>query len=168
MCTLISRSPKERAVASRAPAAAPQIATTLPRTLLPDGVTRVLYDTSDEGLVFARNSDQPVRRVRSRSRETLQWKDSGHGRFASSLLSDRRNRAHSRLRPIIINSQITYENKNHRIDRGHRAAPHRRLRASAARTARTANSWDGAGATRYLRCRHLVATVTMRNDQRCL
>ena len=71
--------PKERAVASRAPAAAPRTATARPRTLLPDGVTRVLYDTSDEGLVFARNSDQPVRRVRSRSRETLQWKDSGTG-----------------------------------------------------------------------------------------
>ncbi len=69
---------KQPAVAT-APAAASQMETSVPRTLFPDGVTRVVYNTSDEGLVFARNSDEPVRRVRSRSRETLQWKDSGTG-----------------------------------------------------------------------------------------
>lgn len=65
--------------AAVATSAAPQIETTVPRTLIPDGVTRVVYNTSDEGLVFPRNSDEPVRRVRSRSRETLQWKDPGTG-----------------------------------------------------------------------------------------
>lgn len=61
------------------PSALPQIETTLPRTLVPDGVTRVVYRTSDEGLVFPRNSEEPVRRLRSHSRETLQWKDTGTG-----------------------------------------------------------------------------------------
>ncbi len=49
------------------------------RSLVPDGLTRVVYHRSDEGLVFAGNTDAPLRRVRSRSRETLQWKDQGTG-----------------------------------------------------------------------------------------
>src|SRR5215212_6767046 len=50
-----------------------------PRILVPDGLTRVVYNRSDEGLVFPRNSAEPVRQVRSRSRETLQWKDPSTG-----------------------------------------------------------------------------------------
>jgi len=71
------------------PASRPKVASTttaLPRTIapaersfLPDGVTRVVYNRSDEGLVFPRNADRPARRVRSRSHETLQWKDPGSG-----------------------------------------------------------------------------------------
>lgn len=53
--------------------------TNVARAFVPDGVTRVLYDRSNEGLVFPANSDQPVRRVRSRSRETLKWKNPGTG-----------------------------------------------------------------------------------------
>jgi hypothetical protein len=49
------------------------------RSLVPDGLTRVVYNRSDEGLVFPSNADAPLRRVRSRSRETLQWKDPGTG-----------------------------------------------------------------------------------------
>ncbi len=49
------------------------------RSLRPDGVTRVVYGRSDEGLVFPSNAQAPLRRVRSRSRETLQWKDPGTG-----------------------------------------------------------------------------------------
>ena len=41
--------------------------------LVPDGLTRVVYGTRDEGLLFPNGADQPVRRVRSRARETLQW-----------------------------------------------------------------------------------------------
>ncbi len=62
-----------------APSAASRVESILPRTLVPDGVTRVVYNTRDEGLVFPRSSAEPVRRVRSRSRETLQWKDPGSG-----------------------------------------------------------------------------------------
>jgi len=47
--------------------------------MVPDGVTRVVYNTRDEGLHFPGNSDQPVRRKRAHSRETLQWKDSQTG-----------------------------------------------------------------------------------------
>lgn len=42
---------------------------------VPAGLTQVVYHTSDEGLHFNRNSDQPMRRVRSHSRETLQWRN---------------------------------------------------------------------------------------------
>ncbi|MBA2623650.1 MAG: hypothetical protein H0U88_08555 [Chthoniobacterales bacterium] len=62
-----------------AASAAPQSMDVVPRTLVPDGVTRVVYNTSDEGLVYPESSAEPVRRVRSRSRETLQWKDPGTG-----------------------------------------------------------------------------------------
>lgn len=48
-------------------------------SLLPDGVTRVVYQTSDEGLVLPANAIEPARRLRSRSRETLQWRDPGSG-----------------------------------------------------------------------------------------
>jgi hypothetical protein len=59
--------------------AAPETIATAQPTLVPDGVTRVVYNTSNEGLVFPGGADQPVRRVRSRSRETLHWKDAGTG-----------------------------------------------------------------------------------------
>src|SRR5450755_4403217 len=48
-------------------------------TLLPDGVTRVVYQTSNDGLVYPENSIEPARRVVSRSRETFQWKDAKSG-----------------------------------------------------------------------------------------
>ena len=37
------------------------------------GASRVVYQTQDEGLLFPRGSSGPVRRVRSRARESLQW-----------------------------------------------------------------------------------------------
>lgn len=46
---------------------------------VPDGLTRVVYHTRDEGLVFPRTASEPVRRLRSRARETLQWRESGTG-----------------------------------------------------------------------------------------
>ena len=60
----------------------PTIAATAPakmQKLLPDGITRVVYDTSDDGLIYPANASEPVRRVRSRSRETLHWKDASSG-----------------------------------------------------------------------------------------
>ena len=38
-------------------------------------MTQVLYDTKDEGLHFADGQDEPMRRLRSRKRETVQWKN---------------------------------------------------------------------------------------------
>ena len=42
---------------------------------VPAGLTQVVYRTRDEGLHFPNNSGQPMRRVRSHSRETLQWRN---------------------------------------------------------------------------------------------
>ncbi len=47
--------------------------------LVPDGFTQVVYGTRDEGLLFPGDGTQPVRRLRARSRETLQWKDRSTG-----------------------------------------------------------------------------------------
>ena len=46
---------------------------------VPAGLTQVVYNTRDEGLHFAEGADQPVRRVRSQKRETLQWRNPGTG-----------------------------------------------------------------------------------------
>ena len=43
--------------------------------LVPAGLTQVVYHTRDEGLHFQNNSAQPMRRVRSHTRETLQWRN---------------------------------------------------------------------------------------------
>jgi hypothetical protein len=42
---------------------------------VPAGLTQVVYRTRDEGLRFPNNSEQPMRRVRSQSRDTLQWRN---------------------------------------------------------------------------------------------
>ena len=43
--------------------------------LFPAGLTQVVYHTRDEGLQFPENSNQPMRRVRSHSRDTLRWRN---------------------------------------------------------------------------------------------
>jgi hypothetical protein len=43
--------------------------------LIPAGLTQVVYHTRDEGVHFPNSSDQPMRRVRSQSRDTLQWRN---------------------------------------------------------------------------------------------
>ena len=56
-------------------------ATTKPvaNTFIPAGATQVVYHTRDEGLYFPTNSNEPVRRVRSRTHETLQWRNPATG-----------------------------------------------------------------------------------------
>lgn len=46
-----------------------------PNAFVPAGSTEVVYHQRDEGLLFAQNSEQPVRRLRSITQETLQWKN---------------------------------------------------------------------------------------------
>ena len=46
---------------------------------VPAGATQVVYRTQDEGLLFPSGSDQPVRRMRARVRETLQWQNPNTG-----------------------------------------------------------------------------------------
>lgn len=48
-------------------------------TFVPAGMTEVVYNTRDEGLHFPEGADQPVRRMRSQKRETLQWRNPGTG-----------------------------------------------------------------------------------------
>jgi len=48
-------------------------------SFVPAGLTEVVYNTRDEGLHFPQGADQPVRRVRSQKRETLQWRNPGTG-----------------------------------------------------------------------------------------
>jgi hypothetical protein len=52
---------------------------TLPNEFLPTGSTQVVYHQHDEGLLFAQNSEQPMRRLRSITQETLQWKNPATG-----------------------------------------------------------------------------------------
>lgn len=75
----VDRAPRRApAVAVNAPSAAPSNSQPA-RNLVPDELTRVVYHTSDEGLVFPNDSAAPLRRVRSQSRETLRWKDERTG-----------------------------------------------------------------------------------------
>jgi negative regulator of sigma E activity len=59
----------------------PSVASTSPAPaisndqLVPAGLTQVVYHTRDEGLHFPSGSNQPMRRVRSHTRETLQWRN---------------------------------------------------------------------------------------------
>jgi hypothetical protein len=46
---------------------------------IPAHLTQVVYDTHDEGLYFPTGSDQPMRRMRSQKRETLQWRNPATG-----------------------------------------------------------------------------------------
>jgi len=73
--------PARIASASPQPTTAPvPVAQPAPRnTFVPAGTTRVVYRQRDEGLLFAQNSEQPVRRLRSITRETLQWKNPATG-----------------------------------------------------------------------------------------
>ena len=42
-------------------------------SFVPAAMTQVVYDRKDEGLHYAEGQDEPMRRVRSRKRETVQW-----------------------------------------------------------------------------------------------
>jgi hypothetical protein len=42
---------------------------------VPAGATRLVYNTRDEGLQFARGSGQPLRRLRYQTHETWQWRN---------------------------------------------------------------------------------------------
>jgi hypothetical protein len=42
---------------------------------VPVGLTQVVYNTTDEGLLFPAGASEPVRRLRSQKRETLQWRN---------------------------------------------------------------------------------------------
>jgi hypothetical protein len=43
------------------------------------GLTQVVYDKRDEGLIFPDGAEEPVRRIRTMKRETLNWQDQRSG-----------------------------------------------------------------------------------------
>jgi hypothetical protein len=53
----------------------PAFSTNSNAQFVPAGLTQVVYHTRDEGLHFSDSSSQPMRRVRSHSRETLRWRN---------------------------------------------------------------------------------------------
>jgi hypothetical protein len=69
---------KTPAIASRAPSSIVPSASNSAE-FVPVGLTQVVYHTRDEGLHYATGSDQPVRRLRSRTRETCQWRNANTG-----------------------------------------------------------------------------------------
>lgn len=60
-------------IASSSPIPAPS--TTSNPEFVPAGLTQVVYHTKDEGLHFPTSSTEPMRRIRSHTRETLQWRN---------------------------------------------------------------------------------------------
>lgn len=59
-----------RPVASRAPSSI-----TNASSYVPAGLTRVVYETRDEGVHFPTNTERPMRRLRAHTRETLTWRN---------------------------------------------------------------------------------------------
>jgi hypothetical protein len=51
----------------------------IPDNFVPSALTQVVYDRRDEGLHFAEGADQPVRQLRSKKRETMQWNNAKTG-----------------------------------------------------------------------------------------
>ena len=50
-----------------------------PNRFVSAGATRLIYNTRNEGLQFARGSGQPLRRVRYQTHETWQWRNPSTG-----------------------------------------------------------------------------------------
>ena len=63
----------QETVATLTPPPARVITPASPGKFIPTGVTQVVYHARDEGLVFTDGVENPVRRLRYRKRETMQW-----------------------------------------------------------------------------------------------
>ncbi len=71
-------SPRQPQIAANSPA--PVARSTSPISeFLPAGATQVVYHTRDEGLLYSAESGEPMRRVRSRLQESLQWRNAATG-----------------------------------------------------------------------------------------
>jgi hypothetical protein len=66
------------AIVSAAPPTAGTIAKETGQLVISD-LTEVVYGTRDEGLLFGDDAAEPVRRLRSQTRETLQWRNPSTG-----------------------------------------------------------------------------------------
>lgn len=57
----------------------PAPSTSAVSSFIPTGATQVVYHTRDEGLHFAAGSEEPMRRMRYQTRDTLQWRNPSTG-----------------------------------------------------------------------------------------
>jgi len=71
----VDRPAKSTGLALLTPAPITPAAKQAADAFVPAALTQVVYDRKDEGLHYAAGSDEPMRRVRSRKRETVQWKN---------------------------------------------------------------------------------------------
>jgi hypothetical protein len=71
----VDRPTKSTGLALLTPAPITPAAKQTADSFVPSAMTHVVYDRKDEGLHYAAGSDEPMRRVRSRKRETIQWKN---------------------------------------------------------------------------------------------
>jgi hypothetical protein len=62
-------------VANRTSTFSPKPDGASPREFVAADITRVVYHTSDDGLRFPSGSTKPMRRVRTHSRETVEWRN---------------------------------------------------------------------------------------------
>jgi len=70
---------KQAPAIASAPSASSRMTAEKADQLVVSDLTQVVYNTRDEGLLFGDDSTQPVRRVRSQTRETLQWRNPSTG-----------------------------------------------------------------------------------------
>jgi hypothetical protein len=68
-------SSKSAGLALISPAPVTPAARAVDANFVPAAMTQVVYDTKDEGLHFTDGANEPMRRLRSRKRETVQWKN---------------------------------------------------------------------------------------------
>jgi hypothetical protein len=71
----VDRPTKSTGLALLTPAPITPAAKQAADSFVPSAMTQVVYDRKDEGLHYTDGSDEPMRRVRSRKRETMQWKN---------------------------------------------------------------------------------------------
>lgn len=71
----VDRPSKSTGLALLTPAPITPAAKEAADTFVPSAMTQVVYDVKDEGLHYADGQDEPMRRLRSRKRETVQWKN---------------------------------------------------------------------------------------------
>jgi len=66
-------------VAQSSPAPTGQMAPAPANQLIPADLTQVVYNRRNEGLEFARGYEQPLRRLRYQTRQTMQWRNPATG-----------------------------------------------------------------------------------------
>ena len=77
--------PAKQTPATASTKPAPALLTTSNPQFVPAGLTQVVYHMRDEGLHFT-GSNQPMRRVRSQTRETLQWHNPKTGKPEANII----------------------------------------------------------------------------------